>query len=93
MRRQDPQYFRLIRSTRIKQGKSQTPTITPNINEESLNKLEEKGSLGMKIEEGTSLKETSNATITYVRKPVTMSTSSKKNKTPMTLQQKGKGLI
>jgi len=48
--------------------------------------------MGMKVEEFTSPKATPKATITYFRKPITRSTSSKKTKELVTLEQKGKDM-
>jgi len=84
--RQTPMYFKTRKSTRIGQGKSQTPTRTPIFIEESPSKGEELEHIERKVEETTPPRAILKTPITYVRKPVARETSSKQPKTPVTLQ-------
>ena len=91
--RQNPLYFRTRRSTRIKQGRPQTPTKTPIIIEDSPKGQEKLVSPEMKGEYGTSKQASPMSPITYFRRPVTRSTSANKIKEPLTPFQERKILL
>jgi len=80
--RRTPLYLGIRKSTRIRQGRPQTPTKTPIVIEDSLKQQEKAVPLRKKEGEGTSKQASPKSPITYVRRPVTKSTSTK-----------GKGLL
>lgn len=86
-------YFKMKKSTKIKQGRSKTPRKPPITIEESPSKKEEVGPTERKAEEVNSLENISKTPIAYARRFTTILISFKKPKTLTTLQQKGKGKL
>lgn len=74
---QAPLYFRTKKSTRIRQGKPQTPTKVPIVIEESPKQYDKMTALIKTQEEGYLAQNSPKYLITYVRRPITRSTSSK----------------
>lgn len=75
--RQTPLYFRTRKSTRIRQGKPQTPTKIPIVIEDSPKQQEKMPPPMKKKERRSSAQISPESPITYVKMPVTRSTSSK----------------
>lgn len=82
MQRQTSLYFRTRMSTRIKQGRPQTPTKTPIVIADSPNKQEKEAPLKKNEREGSSKQVSPKSSVTYARRPITRLASSK-----------GKGLL
>lgn len=85
--RQGPLYFKIGRSTRIRQGKTQPPTKVPITIEESTSKKEEVGPDEGKIEEISSLKIKTKQPVLPVGRPTTREVTFKRLMTQVAMLQ------
>lgn len=86
-------YFRTRKSTQTKQGRPQTRTKIPIIIEDSPKEQEKVVPLEKKEEEEKSKQAFPKSPITYVRRPITRTTSTKQVKQSLTPSQKPKSLL